>query len=481
MQLKIKPMPQLNKKNIFIISFSVTLLIFSCATNSEIKTNGNIPDWVLNVPKADSQYEYFTASGTNKNLTLAENDAKNNLIGEVLKIFGVSVKANTTSILSGDINNIDKIIEREIKQYSGANIKGLKIKERYIEKNISDSTVYLLAAYDKTELQKEKMRLLHLAEEKTNAVNIPVKNAEKFYSEKKYFAAAYNYVQAACAAFNFKLENAEIKFEADIKNAKQSLKKIELKPATKVSVQGKSGKFLPAFKINCFEEELPLIVTYTIKYVSAGAKQKIFTEKIEAGTDGIAEFILPLQESACTGTVKIETDIEELRKMLKDTNEHFAEKEINELKKIAVKSAVGFNYTIEQEKETQFIQNKKVDVFAEQYGKDGKRLIKSETEKAVVEILQKMNFDAKKINSKNSFAEFIICAVVSIDNIEIIDSGVFAKLTAEVEIHNLKTGEIIYAQDISKRGAGFSETEAVSSASFALAKQIASVFAAKTE
>ncbi len=466
----------LNKAHIFrFFIFLFSFFLFSCVTVPASKPE-NIPDWILHIPQGDLQNEYFTASGTNENVTLAEGDAKNNLILEVVRLLGVSIKTNTSAVSFGDIDTVDKTIEQEIKQYASANIKNLKIKNRYIEKKEGSVTVYLLAAYNKTELQKERERLLALADERADSINRPIKDAERFCAEEKYFAAAYNYVQAGCAVFTVQAENKEIKFENNIRNAKQNLKKIKLNALSGNPIIGAAGKSLPAFAIQCFEQNIPLTVTYSIKPFAANGRQRLFVERVEADRDGSAEFILPLQDRACSGTVRFELDIEQLCKMLKSVKLPTAEKEISELKRITSKAAVVFHYTIEQNENKKNERIGKVDIFIEQYGHNKKALITSETEKNIAGFLQKMNFNTGKINSKKSLADFFIYAKVSTGEVEISDSGFFAVLTAEVEIYDVKANEIIYMQSVTKRGAGFTEDEALISATQALAKQIVFVF-----
>lgn len=451
--------------------------VFSCATDLSSAKKDEVPDWILNVPPSDNRAEYFTASGSGSTAAIAEENAKNNLIYEIVRTLGVSIKTNATAAVFGSINNLDKTIEQEIKQSAQATIKNLKIKKRYIEKNDTGSTIYLLAEYGKDELQKEKMRLLKLAEEKINSVAIPAAEAVQFDSEKKYFAACYHYVQASSAAYIAQLENAEIKFEENINKAKQSLKKFELTYTGNTFLTTESGEFLPPIRIQCFEANVPILVIYTVKPEQAGSTQKVFTETIETDGNGIAEFILPLQEAACSGTITFEVDVTEMRKMLKKTNKVFAEQAGSELKKTASKKNISVTYGIAYNKTQKEQKKVSVDVFMEESGGIQKHTASLATGQALIENLQKMNCNAKKIHSKNSQAEFVISGRIIADEIDASQTSVLVKLTAEIEIYCTTTNELIYVRNISKRGAGFTEAEAYSSASHSLAKQIALEFA----
>ena len=93
----------------------LTLALFSCASYKN-KSEEELPAWIEKVPDGDADYEYFTASGTNKNFTLAEADAKNNLINEIIRYLGVSIKTETTTTALGSIENLEKILKSEISQ-----------------------------------------------------------------------------------------------------------------------------------------------------------------------------------------------------------------------------------------------------------------------------------------------------------------------------------------------------------------------------
>lgn len=449
---------------------------FSCATASSSVKKNEIPDWVLDVPPSDARVEYFTASGTGSTTALAEENAKNNLVNEVVRMLGVSIKTNATAALFGSVNNVEKTVEQEIQQSAHATIRNLKIKKRYIEKNDAAATIYLLAEYGKDELEKEKIRLLKLAEERTNSVAIPAAAAAQFDSEGKYFAACYHYIQASSAAHTAQLENAEIKFKENINKAKQSLKKFKLTYNGSNFISSESGKFLPPIRIHCFEEHIPISVIYAVKPEQAGLPQKFFTETIESGENNIAEFILPVQETACSGTITFEVDIDEMCKMLKKTNIVFAEKAGSELKKITSQKNISINYKIEHNKKQKEEKKVSVDVSIEQSGGNQKHNASLETGAALIENLQKMNCTAKKIHSNHSQAEFIISGRIIADEIDASQTGFFVKLTAEIEIYRNTPNERMYARTISKRGAGFSEAEAYTSASHSLAKQIALEF-----
>ena len=455
---------QLLKKLLLLI---LTLISFSCASYKN-KPEEGLPAWIEKVPDGDADYEYFTASGTNKNFTLAEADAKNNLINEIIRYLGVSIKTETTTTALGSVENLEKILKSEISQSSAANIKKLKIKNRYTKKNKDSLTVYLLAEYDKNELRKERDRLLKIAEERILSVSEPQKKADEFVASKKYYSAALYYTKAASAALSSGIENGDIKFRQNISNAKESLKKIKLN-LQKDSLEDSLNKTLILVNIGTAEENVPLLVSYKTKVKNSTT---IIIEGIETDQNGTANFILHDEKIEPKARIRIELDISEIKQILgsKDFDEY--QEAVKELQQIIFKQIINFEFKnpenkIKKEKE----QKGTVSLFIEQA--DSKNSI---IEEKISDILKNMNFKTISAKNENQSADFIIYARIETDEVSKAADGFLVRLNADIEIKNPNTQEILYKKNISKRGAGFTEKEAHRSASVAIAKAIALAF-----
>lgn len=453
---------ELLKKLLLLI---LTLILFSCASYKN-KSEEELPAWIEKVPDGDADYEYFTASGTNKNFTLAEADAKNNLINEIIRYLGVSIKTETTTTALGSIENLEKILKSEISQSSAANIKKLKIKNRYTKKNKDSLTVYLLAEYDKQELRKERDRLLKIAEEKILSVSEPQKKADDFFESKKYYSAALYYTKAASAALSSGIENGDIKFRQNISNAKDSLKKIKLN-LQKDNLENTSNDFLIPINIGTFEERVPLLVSYKTKVKNTTS---IIIEGIETDQNGTANFILHDEKIEPKARIRIELDISEIKQILgsKDFDEY--QEAVKELQQIVFKQIINFEFK-KPENKIKKEQKGTVSLFIEQA--DSKNSI---IEEKILDILKDMNFKTISAKNENPAADFFIYAKIETDEASKAADGFLVRLNADIEIKNPNTQEIIYKKNISKRGAGFTEKEAHRSASVAIAKAIALVF-----
>ena len=443
----------------------LTLALFSCASYKN-KTEEQVPAWIEKVPASDANYEYFTASGTNKNFTLAEADAKNNLINEIIRYLGVSIKTETTTTALGSVENLEKILKSEISQSSAANIKKLKIKNRYTKKNKNGLTVYLLAEYDKNELRKERDRLLKIAEEKILSVSEPQKKADDFFESKKYYSAALYYTKAASAALSSGIENGDIKFRQNISNAKESLKKIKLN-LQKDSLENTSNEFLIPINIGTFEERVPLLVSYKTKVKNTTS---IIIEGIETDQNGIANFILHDEKIEREGRIRIELDISEIKQILGSKGFDEYQEAVKELQQIIFKQIINFEFK-NPENKIKKEQKGTVSLFIEQA--DSKNSI---IEEKILDILKDMNFKTISAKNENPSADFFIYARIETDEVSKAADGFLVRLNADIEIKNPNTQEILYKKNISKRGAGFTESEAQRSASIAIAKAIALAF-----
>ena len=453
---------ELLKKILLLI---LTLTLFSCASYKN-KPEEELPAWIEKVPAGDADYEYFTASGTNKNFTLAEADAKNNLINEIIRYLGVSIKTETTTTALGSVENLEKILKSEISQSSAANIKKLKIKNRYTKKNKDSLTVYLLAEYDKNELRKERDRLLKIAEEKMLSVSEPQKKADDFFESKKYYSAALYYTKAASAALSSGIENGDIKFRQNISNAKESLKKIKLN-LQKDNLENTSNEFLIPINIGTFEERVPLLVSYKTKVKNTTS---IIIEGIETDQNGTANFILHNEKIEPKARIRIELDISEIKQILgsKDFDEY--QEAVKELQQIVFKQIINFEFK-KPENKIKKEQKGTVSLFIEQDNPKNLNI-----EEKILDILKDMNFKTISAKNENQSADFIIYARIETDEVSKAADGFLVRLNADIEIKNPNTQEILYKKNISKRGAGFTEKEAHRSASVAIAKAIALAF-----
>ncbi|PIE97809.1 MAG: hypothetical protein CR988_06000 [Treponema sp.] len=273
------------KKNKICIAFILfaVLITASCLSTTQAK---NPPEWLINTPKSDSQYEYFTASGSDTNPSEAEHKAIANLITEVTMYIGTSVESNSTAVISGQISNLKKQLENKLSRKSSAQLKEFKITKKHFINSGDDTIVYVLGQYKKSALEKEKQRLIQIAIEKENSHKQPKKVAAELYNKGYYQAAAKKYIEAAVMAKLNKVENAPLLFSKYIKNATGAIEKI-----SQINIDIKQNNNSPLFVITG-EPNTKLKLAYTAKYGNK-SKKRIIYEYIEIPDTDKVEFTLP--------------------------------------------------------------------------------------------------------------------------------------------------------------------------------------------
>ena len=210
---------------------ALLMLLSGCAsgpdTGSEAATP---PQWVLNPPESDDQYVYFTGSGTSGNGSLAEAEqaARGAVLDEIMRYLGVRITSEKTATARASLEDFQTDVVQQLTSRSSGRVSGLEIAERWQVEQAGGLTLYLLARYNKTDLMKEKRRLEEVFQEKIEAVSGTEREAQELASRGQLYQAALRYLDAASAAFKSDLENAEIKFERNINQASEVVRRIGL-------------------------------------------------------------------------------------------------------------------------------------------------------------------------------------------------------------------------------------------------------------
>ncbi len=217
------------------ILFIGALLLFSggCASGpgtGQAGTAQKAPEWVLSTPESDDQYMYFTGSGTsqNGNLAEAEQAARGAVLDEIMRYLGVRITSETSATARASLDSFQSDVVQQLTSKSSGRVTGLEITEKWQTEQGKRLTLYLLARYNKTDLLAEKRRLEEVFQEKIEAVSGPERQAQELASRGQLYQAAVRYLEAAAAAFKSELENAEIKFERNINQAGETVRRINL-------------------------------------------------------------------------------------------------------------------------------------------------------------------------------------------------------------------------------------------------------------
>jgi hypothetical protein len=207
------------------LAAAAALLIASCVSAPE---SAKAPDWTLTTPSPDSSYTYFVASSSDAkgDDALATEDAALGLISQITRYMGVDISVATTGEAKGTLDSYSASVTSVVKQKGSSKVAGLSIKDRYVVRNGSMVTVYILAQYITTDLNKEKARIAAVFQEKQDAVAKPEAAGDRAVSSGRYFEAVKSYIEAVVAASGSDIDNADIKLERNVNKARATLAKI---------------------------------------------------------------------------------------------------------------------------------------------------------------------------------------------------------------------------------------------------------------
>ncbi|MEI6876022.1 MAG: hypothetical protein WCL50_12935, partial [Spirochaetota bacterium] len=215
------------RRNVIIV-LCFSAILAACASLA----GPGAPSWVLSTPKADGTETYFvgSASTPGKNLTMATDDATANLVASIMRYIGVKVTVESSATARATLDSYTADIRQTVTTEATNRIAGFSVKDRYstYDKTSGKTTVYLLVAYKTADLEREKARIAAAFVEKTDAVAKPEAEGKAHLAAGRNWDALGSFVNAALAASGSDIDNAAIKVERNLANAREALKSLRL-------------------------------------------------------------------------------------------------------------------------------------------------------------------------------------------------------------------------------------------------------------
>ncbi|PKL06088.1 MAG: hypothetical protein CVV53_06100 [Spirochaetae bacterium HGW-Spirochaetae-9] len=201
----------------------VLALLASCATSP------GVPEWVLSTPPADGSNTYFSGSSTQADIGTALHDASANLIASIMHYMGVAVTVRTNATARASFDAYSAEIRQTVETESSNRLAGFRIIQKFVQTNreAGTVTVHILASYATAELEKEKVRIASLFQEKTDAVARPEAEGDALAASGRPFEAVVKYIEAMAAASGSDMENAAIKLERNANKARALVSSFE--------------------------------------------------------------------------------------------------------------------------------------------------------------------------------------------------------------------------------------------------------------
>ena len=199
------------------------LFFVSCVSQPK---PASAPDWVLNPPPPDGTYTYFVgySSAGGGDIAKASDDATANLVASIMNYIGTRITVDSTATAKASLESYQADIVQSVRSESAGRLTGFMVKERFQAPGPNNSiTIYILAAYQTNELEKEKARIAALFREREDAVSRPEAAGDAAVAAGRAFDAIKSYVEAAVAASGSDIDNADVKMERNVNKARTVL------------------------------------------------------------------------------------------------------------------------------------------------------------------------------------------------------------------------------------------------------------------
>ncbi len=306
-----------------------SLLVLSCATTP---SEPERPDWVDSPPLSDDDSEIFVVSGSSQtgDVAEAEETASLNLINEINRALGVEITAESNAEAIATQDEFEATVRQQVRQSGSGRITGLRIEDRYVDRQDGRVTVYLFGAYDRAAFLEEQRKREELQQEKIDAVAIPEQQGRSAEDEGRFFDALGRFIEAAMAASNSDIRNAEIYFEENINNARRVVSRFRLEKETD-NLSGVVGR--------PFEEDFVARLTYdgpsgrrpvpnatlvaSYPILRSNGRTGIQTAQVSTDQDGIARFDHPVPQTVGRETVTLSLDLSSYLRPLDDVGRAF--------------------------------------------------------------------------------------------------------------------------------------------------------------
>ena len=335
-----------------LITVAAAALMVSCAGGA--RPGGTMPGWVTNPPEADAASMYFSGVGTSDtgDPAEAENAAVYSLIAEVTRFIGVKITAETTVEARDTLEAYEQEMVQTIRQESAAQIGDFTVEEKWISRTDDSVTVYLLGKYDRQALLAEKARIEAVFAEREAAVSGPEREGAMLMEERRFYAAALRYLEAAGAASRSEIDNAPIKFERNINKAMEAVRRItiagvsappsafvneEFDEPFRFRVTGGTGPGAPPL------EGVRLRVVHR-KLLSNG-RMGVESAVVQTGPDGYAEYSRGIPRFVGTDDLQIALSLGEAIEGLEDVSDELYA-QVEALERLVREQSTEISYTV---------------------------------------------------------------------------------------------------------------------------------------
>lgn len=446
------------------------------------------PEWVTAVPENNSEYSYFLGVGSSSdgNEGEAAAEAGTLIVADITKYLGVRIVSDTTAEARDAYGKFESSLTSVVKESSSARLSGLRISERWVDSNDAGVTVYLLAEYSTPELTAEKIRLAELFKEKQEAISGPEKAGDSLFLEEKHYRASVQYIEAALAASNSELENANLKFERNITKARESIDHIMIKNLSAPVLTYIGDGFKEAFTVQLTSDGKPaegLPVTVSYKELRENGRKTVRTHTVLTDSSGLAAFTPPVPNWVGKERITFFLDMRAVIEPLEEVSFKLLQY-VDGLEQAVNSKRTFFDFEV---------LSKAVEiptcVMVMDVDRSGNPLSKTDTASGILSELSDAGFDVfllpvdyrmtavsdaeliELIRSQygNVYERFIF-GTAEISSFEESGSSVIVKVTGKIKAVELESGKILFSASEQKRARGGNNSATISAAFTSLGK-----------
>jgi len=324
-------------------------LLTGCA-GSPAAHDRDAPDWVIEPPRGDAEYEYFVAAGSSPSGDPAEAEerASGSMIDEIVRMLGVRVTSTTTATARASLEQFETDVQQQIMQRAEARLAGFRVIDRFRHDRGTAVTVYLLGRYERGALDAERERLQALFQEREDAIAEPERQARRLELAGDPFAALGKYLEAAQAAASSELENAEIRAERNLNEARRLVSAMQLVKRNDNLAATVRDPFDEAFELEVVAGGAGVPgarVRVTYQEARADGRPGMRTRAATSDDNGRVRFMHPVPRTVGSGTVTMVLDLDPYLVPLREL-EHAFQPQIDGLRRTAVRSQATFRYEV---------------------------------------------------------------------------------------------------------------------------------------
>ncbi len=479
------------KKQVYAV-FLVFMTLFAagCASAPDAKgTEQSLPLWVTNPPGDKGDVVYFVGSGSAENDADARSAAASDLVSSVTRFLGVKVSSRTTVVAKDTLKKFSTTLNRTIKESSNARINDFKVVDTFSTKGGGVVNVYLLGAYNKKALLKERDRIQKLFAEQQEAISGPEAEGGRLVAAGNYYQGAVKYIEAAAAAAVSSVDNARIKYERNMDKARSAVSKIELSAVTDNLQAYISRPFPHAFqgKITAGKKPLagvPVKVIY--KIMGKNGRKIVRTAVVSSDSDGLVSFTRPPAHFVGSGTLVMTLDFSSEMEKLQDVSDSLYPA-VESLYQMIRSKQISYTYTI-----LSHAKEISTGVLVVDEDNSGAYTGKAETGSGIMEVLSEEGFilHSFPVNAKlsgvrgSALVPFVrrtygnrvkrlIYGTAGIVGFQEEKGMYMVKVSGDIKVADLKTGAILYASGTRfKTAIGSNINSAVSAAFKQFGKEI---------